>query len=303
MKRLAWLVVLMMAGVGVAGAQDLTIASGGVERRYVLHLPASRDGATPLVLLLHGAGGNARDALRSYRWDRMADREGFAVAAAQGLPARPDGRSSLMLNPNVWNDGSARFSAARREIDDVVFLAAVLDDVARRTPIDPLRVYVTGFSNGAAMTFLVAARLPQRFAAAAPVSSHWWQPMPQLARGVPLLFIVGDRDPLNPYDGGEGRNPWGRPQPRPAFIRSAEAWAAAIGCRAGPIASRDLPPSLIRWTECRDGAAVTMRTIRGLGHTWPGGVNRLPERVVGPHLPQPDATALIWAFFRDQVRR
>lgn len=302
MKLLLWLIVSLLAGAGSAGAQELQITSGGIERRYVLYVPAAREGPKPLVLLLHGAGGNARNALQAYRWDRMADREGFVVAAAQGLPARPGGSANLMTNPNVWNDGSERFSAARRQIDDVAFLVAVLDDAARRTPIDPMRVYVTGFSNGAAMTFLVASRIPGRFAAAAPVSSHWWQPVPQLARGVPLLFIVGDSDPLNPYEGGEGRNPWGRPQPRPAFIRSAESWANAMNCR-GPISTRDLPPSLIRWSDCRDGATVTMRTIRGLGHTWPGGVNRLPERIVGPYLAEPDATAVIWAFFREHVRR
>ncbi len=303
---LAALLALLPAGAAAQalrpGPGTVELRHGGFARVYATYVPGPPADARPLVLILHGAGGEARQTLENYRWDRAADRAGFVVAAPQGLPARPRSRPNLLLNPNVWNDGSDRFSAERRAIDDVAFLAAVLDDVARRVAIDRRRIYIAGMSNGASMTFHAASRMPERFAAAAAVSGHFWDPPSRIAPALSLLFIVGDSDPLNPIEGGMARNPWGRPSAKPPMIRSAEAWARAIGCSDGPGASRDLPPSLIVWAQCPDEARVTMRTVRGMGHVWPGAVRELPERLVGPRVRGMDATADIWAFFAQHRR-
>jgi polyhydroxybutyrate depolymerase len=293
-----------------AGTQEVRLASGGVARTYVVHRPRQA-GALPLVVMLHGAGGRARQTVENYRWDRLADREGFVVVAPQGLPVRPAASASLLLNPNVWNDGSERFTPERRAVDDVAFIAAVIDDVAARAAIDRARIYVAGMSNGAAMAFRMGARMPERFAAVGAVASHFWDPPARIAPPLSLLFIAGDRDPLNPLAGGEGRNPWGGPPvAKPPMRRSAEAWAAAVGCRAVTEPNNpDLPPQLIhlppqgeRWTGCPPGIAVVMMTMHGMGHVWPGALRELPERLVGPRIAGFDATGALWAFFQSHRR-
>lgn len=291
------------------GTYASEIAQGGRTRLVVIHRPR-QDGPLPLVVMLHGAGDNARNVMSNYGWDRLSDGAGVAVLAPQGIPVRPDARASAALNPNVWNDGSGRFGADRLAIDDVAFIAAAIDYAAARLPVDPARVYLAGMSNGAAMAFRAGAALPGRFAAVAAVASHFWDPPPRIAPPVSLLFIAGARDPLNLLGGGAGRNPWGGPSEiRPPMIRSAQAWAAAVGCRAETEPDSDLPPQLIhypvpgvRWTGCPPGIAVVMVTYPAMGHVWPGAARGLPERLVGPALPGVDATALIWAFFRDRRR-
>jgi polyhydroxybutyrate depolymerase len=315
--RCARLALLLALCAGPATAQSLPpgihalqLEHGGRTRLVVIHRPR-QDGPLPLVVMLHGAGDSARNVMTNYGWDRLGDRAGVAVIAPQGVPARPDARDNAALNPNVWNDGSGRFGAARLAIDDVAFIAAAIDLAAARLPVDPARVYLAGMSNGASMAFRAGAALPGRFAAVAAVASHFWDPPPRIAPPVSLLFIAGARDPLNLLGGGAGRNPWGGGplEMRPPMARSAEAWAAAVGCRAETEMDTELPPEFIhfrppgvRWIGCPPGIAVVMITYEAMGHVWPGAARDLPRRLVGPPLPGVDATALIWDFFRGRRR-
>jgi polyhydroxybutyrate depolymerase len=50
------------------------------------------------------------------------------------------------------------------------------------------------------------------------------------------------------------------------------------------------------YTQCADDATVVLYTIRGGGHTWPGG-GPLPEAWVGPTNREIDASSLMWDFF------
>jgi polyhydroxybutyrate depolymerase len=43
---------------------------------------------------------------------------------------------------------------------------------------------------------------------------------------------------------------------------------------------------------------VILIRLEGGGHTWPGGSQYLPERLIGPVCRDFDGTELIWAFFR-----
>jgi polyhydroxybutyrate depolymerase len=42
--------------------------------------------------------------------------------------------------------------------------------------------------------------------------------------------------------------------------------------------------------------------IDDMGHVWPGGVNRLPERLVGKSSNKINATDVIWNFFKAHPR-
>ena len=56
-----------------------------------------------------------------------------------------------------------------RNVDDVAFTRAILDDLETVARVDPRRVFATGMSNGAMMAYRVAAELSDRIAAIAPV--------------------------------------------------------------------------------------------------------------------------------------
>jgi polyhydroxybutyrate depolymerase len=303
--------------------REFVIRHDGIDRRYLLNVPADLDAArpAPLVMMLHGAGGSAEVAARAYGWRELAERERFVAVFPEGTRANVPrattatsdttgtARAAALRNPRLWNDGSGRGPAGRRKVDDLGYLAAVLDDVARRCNVDADRVYCTGFSNGASMTFSAGVGLSDRFAAVAPVSGHLWLADPKPNAPRPMFFLTGDADPLNPLAGGEAPNPFGGPpQTKPAIQKSIDAWVTLLGLdRTKPTTLRDDDRvRAVRYAGEGAGDAtpreVVFYTIKGLGHEWPGRPRVLPRRMTGGSSNAVNATTLIWEFFKSHPR-
>lgn len=200
-----------------------------------------------------------------------------------------------------------------RAVDDVGFTAAVLDDLGRRTGVDPRRVYVTGHSNGGMMSYRVAAELGDRIAAVAPVAGAMHLAPFRPVRPVPVLHIHSVDDPRALYQGGEG-------PPFPGTTRTVrhrpveeglEAWRSLNGCggsprvaerREGVAGGRDAGQAaeLLVWDGCTTGAAVHHWRLSGSGHGWPGQTRALlRESLVGPSTTLVDAATEVWRFVRD----
>src|SRR6185436_18970196 len=130
-----------------------SIVSSGVERTYLLHVPARYDPARPtaLVLSFHGAGlwGVAQRDLSL--WDEVADDEGFIVAYPSGLGGR---------GLRVWHG-----DAGNRNARDNRFVSDLIDTLRARFNIDPTRIYANGLSNGGGMSFGLSCALSDRIAA------------------------------------------------------------------------------------------------------------------------------------------
>ena len=106
------------------GTYSLALRSGGFDRMAHVHIPKGYQAGTkpPLVLALHGAGGDGLHMLNAYHWTTKADREGFLVVAPTGLPALPRLPASFQANPHVWNSGQLGPLSPRAKIDDVAFV-------------------------------------------------------------------------------------------------------------------------------------------------------------------------------------
>ena len=280
------------ASASSPAGEPRTLQVNGQSRRYYLYLPATwhRGRPAPLVLVFHGGGGRASGIAPHTGFSRLADREGFVVAYPQGLNGR-------------WNDG--RGYAATH--DDVGFVRALLDTLEHELGIDPRRVYATGISNGAMFTYRLACDLPGRFAAVAPVAGA----MPAaLATGcahtqpVSVIAFQGTADPLMPSAGGGVARRRGQVLPAE---RSIAFWGTVAGCTGEPSVTDEpdliTDETVVRLTAyggCREGRTVELYTIRGGGHTWPGGpaagarVGRVSREI--------DATELIWKFFAGNGR-
>ncbi len=159
-----------------AGHEERTLTIGGLERRYLFHVPKSyKPGSSiPLVIMLHGMGGTAILLATRDRLVGKGDAEGFMVVYPEATRPDPLQPASLRSNPQAWNDGSGRFHAAEENIDDVGFIRSMIDELSKEYSIDQDRVFVTGFSNGASMTFRIGAELANRVVAIAPHSGTCW---------------------------------------------------------------------------------------------------------------------------------
>jgi polyhydroxybutyrate depolymerase len=244
------------------------LSSGGRQRTYRLFVPERSDGrkALPLVLDMHGSGGNAAGQARTSGFETVAAREGFIVATLQAEGGR-------------WN-----FPITDGRADDVAYVSDVIDHVAARACTDLARVYATGFSGGARLSSLLACRLNTRIAAIAPMAGLRW-PGPCTGRPVPILTLHGLADTQNPYAGhAEGRGAeWLESVPD-----ALASWARHNGCEADVIMEDPAGPlSTMRYKGCKNDAEIRLIRIDGLGHTW------AREEV--------DATAVMWQFFRSHA--
>ena len=300
-RRAARIGALCVAALAIAGgaaeAQSRsgarTLRVGGLDRSYLVHLPAPRPArrGLPLVLVFHGAGGRPSGIAEHTGFSRVADREGFIAVYPAGIRRR-------------WNDGRGRTSTPH---DDVAFIRALIDTLARTERIDPARVYATGISNGAMFVHRLACELPGVLAAIAPVAGALpaaIAPGCMAAPPVSVLAIQGTADQLIPYDGG------GVAGTRGAVLSALESvahWARRTSCGALPVAGRRVDrvqdgTALVHhaYPGC-GGQAVELYEVRGGGHTWPGGP-RVTARLLGRTTRELDGTHAIWQFFAAHPR-
>ena len=165
----------------------------------------------------------------------------------------------------------------------------LIDTLVGRLSIDPKRVYALGFSNGGGLVDNLGCFLSDKIAAIAPVAGayiYWAECNP--SRPVPVLAFHGTADEAVPYRGGGSSIPnW------------AGAWAGRNGCEPQPKNTSPEENVIIdTWGNCAENAIVTLYTIEGGGHVWPGSplwenlrkLEGYPQGVV--------ATDLIWDFFQ-----
>ena len=97
------------------GSHTMAIVVNGLEQTYIVHVPATYRPQTssPLVIMLHGGGGTARAVMWETGWAEKADKQGFLAVFPNAMARDPAWRSSFARNPQLWNDGSDRFYAAK----------------------------------------------------------------------------------------------------------------------------------------------------------------------------------------------
>lgn len=287
-----WLIKLLLALRVWRRTRSLVV--GGRRRTYHVHAPPRHDPQTPapVVLVLHGSTMN-----------------GPFMAWFSGLNAKADAAGFLAVYPNgtgpglsyTWNGGNCCGSAMRENVDDVAFVRALLDDLARVYRMDPGRVFATGISNGAVLAYRLASELSDRIAAIAPVAGPMGTAACAPQRPVPVLHFHGTEDEFAPFRGGIG--------PRSlsgtnftSVEQTIRTWVKANGCREEPVVE-ELPDTakdgtrVVRQTYGGggDGAEVVLVVIEGGGHTWPG--RPLAESVLGKATRNVSANELMWEFF------
>jgi polyhydroxybutyrate depolymerase len=288
------------------GHRTLAIKVDALERRYVVHVPRGYNGDKhwPVVIMFHGGGGTAWGAMQDTGWVEKAEKEGFLAVFPEGTAPDPARAARFRDNPQTWNDGSRRpnVGAVLRGVDDVKFVSLMLADLKTRCTVDESRIYATGFSNGASMTFRLARELSPLIAAAAPVAgADWLDGKPQ--RPVPLLFMTGTADPLNPLAGGEikiGQKAFGT---KPSARETIEKWVQLHGAPGDGSVVHDKDGATgVAYGRAGGPARVVLYTIDGHGHHWPGRDSALPVWLAGKNTAKLNATDVIWEFFKQHTQ-
>lgn len=284
-----------------AGDNEFSLRHDGRTRRYIVHVPPRASGALPVVIAYHGGGGDPGGFQEYAGLDAIADAEGFLVVYPYGTGVLP--RRLL-----TWNGGGCCGYAADNDIDDVGFTAALLDDLEDRARIDRTRVYATGHSNGAIMSYRLAAERPDLVAAIVPVAGAMSLEAFAPARPVAVLHIHSVDDPRALYDGGlgppfPGTNNREFHQP---VMEGVEAWVERNGCGTSPVTTdtRTGQPgsvnegqtaTLLTWTPCDSGYDVAHWRLTGAGHGWPGNLE-VNEQISGAVTTIVSGAGEAWGF-------
>lgn len=259
--------------------------SAGEERTYRLYVPTSYNPTrlTPLVISLHGGGLWGAAQMDMSGWNAVADRQGLLVVYPSGLGG---------AGPRAWRAGQEEGSSK-----DVRFIAELIDTLKASYNVDPARIYADGFSNGGGMAFVLSCTLSDRIAAIGLVASAQFRPWSACRdqRPVPMIAFHGTDDRFTPYHGGSSWVAGSHVFPSiPTFVAG---WARRNRCGASPIESAVADDVERReYTGCANDAQVVLYTIKGGGHTWPGG-GRQPAWFVGRTSQGVDASRQAWAFF------
>jgi polyhydroxybutyrate depolymerase len=246
---------------------DPEVSAGSTRRAYRVHVPAGYrpDRPVPAVLLLHGNGGSAADLDDVSGLSELGDRRGFLAVYPHGM--------AVVAGRSFWA-AAGRIEAG---VDDLRFVADLLDDLQQRLCVDPARVATAGFSAGGGVANLVACDLAGRVASVAVISGALYTEPGECrpSRAIPVLAIHGTSDTVVPYGGRPPTVEW--PLPMPPMPTWLAQWATRDGCPGEPVVVLDTPEaSGFRWSGCRDGAVVDHYRINGGDHQAPRTIGGRP---------------------------
>lgn len=279
-----FLSLLLVATASVAnaaytsGVNARSLTHDSLLREYDVYAPPSYDGSTPVALIvdIHGASSNKAQQMGISGWTGKADAEGFLVVYPQGIG-------------NTWNAGVC---CGGNTNDDVGFLLAMVDAIELEGNVDASQIFVTGLSNGGAMTHRMACEAADVFAAAAPLAF----PTPYTnfatqctpASQIPLLLTMGLTDIVVPYSGGIFGG----------AVPSFEAWRAKNGCGTGTPEDHFEQGTAFCDVDTSCAGAVSVGLCSVTGIDFPPPLNIFNGHVLYSNVDGVNLADKMWEFFQ-----
>lgn len=274
-----------------ASDENKSILVDGLERTYIVHLPPAYDSSKPypLVIVLHGGGGNAENVIRMSGMSEKADKENFMVVY-------PNGTGKFKDRFLTWNTWICCGYALEQNINDVKFINKLIEKLQNELNIDSKRIFATGISNGGMMAYRLACECSDKIAAIAPVSGALNSENPNPTSPVSVIAFHGTADENLPYNGGMGKKSISKGRVDKPVSYAINFWVIYDGCNTSPI--REEFGNIIkeRYAGGKVGTEVVLYTIKGGGHAWPGGT--AGRRSGDQPTQEISATDLMWEFFK-----
>jgi polyhydroxybutyrate depolymerase len=239
------------------GDHEFTIASAnGLTYRYTVVVPSTvvAGKKAPLAVVWHALWSNPEET----RGLTHIDATMAAHSVISVHPRSPD---------QAWDVGTCctNYVLGRRR-DETVFVKELLKDVESKVCVDTHRVYTAGFSNGGMLSQMLACKMADVFAAAAPMASTLTIPPGECnpSRPIPIYMINGTADPLVGYSATSLSG--GLP-----VQQSFTTWAARDGCSGAAQTTLQAGKATCQtYSQCGAGSEVTLCSVEGMGHCMPG---------------------------------
>ena len=279
-----------MTPITAPGDYRFSFVHDGITREYLVHVPKTYRGApTPMLVALHGGGGDADFQAddSKYKLITASEQHRFIAVFPNGYSRFPSGIIA------TWNAGNCCGAAQKNNSDDVGFIREVIHRMERQASIDPKRIFATGMSNGAMMDWRLACEAPE-VRAIAPVegtdntTGRCVPPHP-----VAVIEFHAADDPNVPFNGGVGTGPSHTdfvsvPATQAKWVRLDRAASATQRVLTVPGAHCDVHAA------DRGGAPVELCVTDTGGHSWPGGGTQQGRKQPSMAI---SANDLMWNFF------
>ncbi|GGF14164.1 hydrolase [Halobacillus andaensis] len=276
-----------------------TIPSKDGERSFYYTLPSAQGGLIPLVFCFHGAGSSARHHMGLTHFHELSEEENACFVFPEALQLDSEDPMSKQ-----FNEGRHKNAAYQHEVDDVGFVMRMIDYFRSLTTIDEERIYVTGFSNGSAFSIKMAIEYPELFAGVGGVAGPAVKEVAEKAswaESMPLIFFMGEDDPVVPYDGKED----------PGFLidqlLSAEQtvmlFARSLPFPVEEEIAKDGSITRRRFYSRDHSNEVVFYSMKDTGHTWPGGPVKQENWQAGKVCRELNATNVMWEFLKKHARK
>lgn len=274
------------AGAGSGRVTRGTFTGPAGTRTYRVVAPSDPQEAPPLLVMLHGGTQDADVFAAATGMDAVAEREGFVVVYPE------QARSANAMG--YWNWFEPRHQGRDGEPS---LIAGIVGEVGAEHGVDPARVFVAGFSAGAAMAAVMGASYPDVVAGVGVHSGL----APGTARDVGSAFAAMKGAPSRP----------GRIAVPTIVVHGADDRTVAVANAGGVVtaALTDAPGAARteergggrggrdwtreRWTDTDGRVRAESWTVHGSGHAWSGGC--AGGSYTDPS--GPDASAAMVAFF------
>lgn len=271
------------------GDYRFSFAHDGITREYLVHVPKSYRGQpTAILIALHGGGGDADFQADDSKYKLISESEkaGFIAIFPNGYGRLPGGIFA------TWNAGTCCGAAQRNEVDDVGFIREIIRRMERQARIDPKRIFATGMSNGAMMSWRLACEAPE-IRAIAPVEGTDNVIRCNPDHPVAVIEFHAADDPNVPFNGGVGVGPSHTdfvsvPASQAKWIGIDHAYSKARRVLTVPGAHCDLH-------DARPGGEPVELCVTDTGgHSWPGGGTQQGRKQPSMAISADD---LMWSFF------
>lgn len=239
------------------GDHTYKIASkNGINYEYILSVPKTVDPAqrTPLLVHWHALSSSPEEARKLTSVDAKAEAAKWLVV----YPRSPD---------ESWDVGSCCTNIkGGMSRDESVFAHELIEDVKSKACVDEKHIYTNGFSNGGMISQMLACKMPDVFAAAAPMGSTLTidKSMCMPSRTIPIFMINGTQDPLVGYTAPSSAGGI-------SVVDDYKFWADKNGCTGAPEMTLKMgKATCFKYSSCKDGVEVAYCSVEGMGHCVPG---------------------------------
>jgi polyhydroxybutyrate depolymerase len=228
-SRILTVIALTLALISPAHAAHNYIVGG--ERPVTVNLPETLASPAPLLILLHSASTSGAHQENYMKLGPVAKKNGIIYIAPDGM-TNPEGK-------RFWNATKSCCNRYKEEVDDVAYINSLIDEISKKTPVDPKRIYLIGHSNGAFMSFTFACKTNKVAAIVAIAGAMDQSPDCTPSTPVSLLNIHGTADKTIKVAGGSMND-----SPYTSAKSTVTRIALVNKCSSPAITKKDFEPTI-----------------------------------------------------------